>query len=144
MKVQPHMPTVPTDQTTVEPTRDQKKIREAAQKFEAFVTSQLFKQMETSAEAMGAESSLARQFFGESLADHVADMSAARGEMGIAQVLEKTWSKSLPTTHEETPTSMEELRVSFGIAKGSKNLTKVSPQHADDRSEDNEMNGEQP
>ena len=117
-------------------------IKEAAKKFEAFVTAQLFKQMSATNEAMSDEPSLANQFFGESLADHVAEVSAERGELGIAHVLEKTWVKQLPSS-EHAPASMESLRVSQKSAKGSENFTKAPIKRADDVGENIGMNGDQ-
>lgn len=105
-------------------------IKEAAQKFEAFMTSQLFKQVARVSEEVGNTTSLAESFFHENLAVHTAEVSASKGELGLAKVLEKAW----------TPASLTELQELRGEQKRIENefLPKDSFTRADDRSEDND------
>jgi len=97
MKIEPKsLPLQPEPQS---PTKQIEDIKEAAQKFEAYLTSQLFKQVSKISEEVGNSPSLATNFFQENFAVHAADLSAARGELGLAKILVQAW----------TPASLSEL-----------------------------------
>ncbi|QED28608.1 hypothetical protein FRD01_15475 [Microvenator marinus] len=98
--LKPHLPMQPVD----DPAQKRAEIKEAAQKFEAYLTTQLFKGISKTAEEVGNSPSLATSFFQENFAAHAADLSAERGELGLAKILEKAW----------TPANLLELQEARG------------------------------
>lgn len=66
-------------------------IREAAQKFEGYMLRQLFVQMQKAQDSLRPEQGMATDFHRDQFAEHMADVAAGQGGIGVAEILEKSW-----------------------------------------------------
>lgn len=66
-------------------------IREAAEKFEGYMLRQLFVQMQKAQDSLRPDEGMASDFHRDQFAEHMADVAAGQGGIGVADILEKSW-----------------------------------------------------